>query len=81
MVKIRLARGGRKKKAFYRIVAADSRMKITGRFLETIGFYNPVSNPKEFKIDDERLAHWISEGAELTDTVNSLVKKFAKTAE
>ncbi len=80
MVKIRLTRGGKHKKPFYRIVAADSRMKRDGRFLETIGFYNPVVTPKEFKIDEERLQHWINDGAELSDTVNSLVKKF-KTAE
>ncbi len=80
MVKIRLTRGGKHKKPFYRIVAADSRMKRDGRFLETIGFYNPVASPKEFKIDDERLQHWINDGAEMSETVNSLVKKF-KTAE
>jgi len=81
LVKIRLSRGGRKKKAFYRIVAADSRMKRDGRFLEILGFYNPLSNPKEFKIDDERLAYWVSEGAELSDTINTLIKKFSKVTE
>ena len=74
MVKIRLARGGRKKRPFYRIVAADSRMKRDGRFLEVVGFYNPISNPKELKINTERVDHWISEGAQMSQTVANLVK-------
>lgn len=81
MVKIRLARHGRKKRPFYRIVAADSRMKRDGRFLEVLGVYNPVSAPKEFKIKDERLSYWLGEGAQLSDTVNTLIKKFSAVAE
>ena len=74
MVKIRLARGGRKKRPFYRIVAADSRMKRDGRFLEVLGFYNPISTPKELKINTERVDHWIGEGAQMSQTVANLVK-------
>ena len=83
MVKIRLARGGRKKRPFYRIVAADSRMKRDGRFIEILGFYNPISTPKELKINTERVDHWIGEGAQLSQTVANLLKKnaSAKTAE
>ncbi len=81
MVKIRLARHGRKKRPFYRIVAADSRMKRDGRFLEVLGTYNPVSSPKEFKIQDDRVSYWLGEGAELSDTVNSLIKKFKTVAQ
>lgn len=83
MVKIRLARGGRKKRPFFRIVAADSRMKRDGRFLEVLGHYNPISNPKELKINTERVDYWISEGAQMSQTVTNLVKKnaSAKTAE
>ena len=83
MVKIRLARGGRKKRPFYRIVAADSRMKRDGRFIEILGFYNPISTPKELKINTERVDHWVAEGAQLSQTVSNLLKQnaSAKTAE
>ena len=81
MVKIRLARGGRKKRPFFRVVAADSRMKRDGRFLEVLGHYNPISNPKEFKIKNDRLDYWISEGAEMSETVRNLVGKVAKVEE
>ena len=74
MVKIRLARGGRKKRPFYRIVAADSRMKRDGRFLEVVGFYNPIATPKELKINTERVEHWIGEGAQMSQTVANLMK-------
>ncbi len=80
MVKIRLTRGGRKKRPFYRVVAADSRMPRDGRFLEVIGHYNPISDPKEFKIKTDRLDHWIAQGAELSETVKNLVAKNSKTA-
>ena len=79
MVKIRLARGGRKKRPFFRIVAADSRMKRDGRFLEVLGFYNPISNPKELKINTERVDYWIGEGAQMSQTVANLVKLNEKT--
>ncbi|KXZ40062.1 small subunit ribosomal protein S16 [Alkalithermobacter thermoalcaliphilus JW-YL-7 = DSM 7308] len=74
-VKIRLRRMGAKKKPFYRIVVADSRSPRDGRFIEEIGYYNPVSNPKEIKIDDEKAVKWLNIGAQPTDTVKSLFKK------
>jgi small subunit ribosomal protein S16 len=80
LVKIRLARGGRKKRPFYRVVAADSRMARDGRFLEVLGTYNPISNPKEIKFKNERVEYWLGEGAQMSDTVKNLYKK-AKKAE
>jgi small subunit ribosomal protein S16 len=82
-VKIRLARTGRKKVACYRIVAADSRMTRDGRFLENLGTYNPQANPKEFTIKTDRVAYWISRGAQPTETVANLLKqdRFAQKAE
>ncbi len=74
MVKIRLARGGRKKRPFYRVVAADSRMTRDGRFLEVVGTYNPLSVPKEIKINLERVNYWLENGAQLSETVTNLVK-------
>ena len=74
-VKIRLARHGAKKKPFYRIVVADSRHPRDGRFLETVGTYNPMVEPMEVKLKNERIAEWIDKGAIPTDTVNSLLKK------
>ncbi|NBI06850.1 30S ribosomal protein S16 [Senegalia massiliensis] len=73
-VKIRLKRMGAKKRPFYRIVVADSRSPRDGRFIEEIGYYNPISEPKEVKIDDEKAVKWLSNGARPTDTVNSLFK-------
>lgn len=74
-VKIRLARHGAKKKPFYRIVVADSRYPRDGRFLETVGTYNPMVEPMEVKLKNERIAEWLDKGAIPTDTVNSLLKK------
>lgn len=74
-VKIRLKRMGQKKKPFYRIVVADARSPRDGRFIEEIGFYNPVSQPKEIKIDNEKATKWINNGAQPTDTVKDLFKK------
>ena len=74
-VKIRLKRMGMKKKPFYRVVVADIRSPRDGRFIEEIGYYNPVSNPVEMKIDDERAKYWIGVGAQPTDTVRILLKK------
>lgn len=73
-VKIRLKRIGAKKKPFYRIVVADSRSPRDGRFIEEIGYYNPISEPKEIKIDTEKAVKWLKEGAKPTDTVNGLLK-------
>ena len=81
MVKIRLARGGRKKRPFYRVVAADSRMARDGRFLEVLGTYNPLSNPKEIKFNNERVEAWLADGAQMSDTVKNLYKKANKATE
>ena len=74
-VKIRLKRLGAKKAPFYRVVVADSRYPRDGRFIEEIGYYNPLTNPVEIKIDAEKAAKWISNGAQPTETVKSLLKK------
>lgn len=73
-VKIRLKRMGAKKRPFYRIVVADSRSPRDGRFIEEIGFYNPVSEPKEIKIDQEKAQKWLATGAKPTETVRVLLK-------
>ena len=75
MVKIRLRRMGAKKAPFYRVVVADSRFARDGRFIEEIGYYNPVSEPVEMKIDEERAKYWLGVGAQPTDTVRGLLKK------
>ena len=75
MVKIRLRRMGSHKKPFYRIVVSDSRSPRDGRFIEEIGYYNPVSEPKVVKIDNEKAAKWLSTGAQPTETVSTLFKK------
>ncbi|GIX34258.1 MAG: 30S ribosomal protein S16 [Lysobacteraceae bacterium] len=84
MVKIRLTRGGAKKRPFYHIVVTDSRNKRDGRAIERLGFYNPVAsgNDPRLQIDTDRVAHWVSHGAQLTDKVRMLVKEAsaAKTA-
>ena len=74
-VKLRLKRMGQKKKPFYRIVAADSRAPRDGRFIEQLGYYNPVSEPVELKIDAEKAQKWLKTGAQPTDTVRALLKK------
>ncbi|MBQ2990368.1 MAG: 30S ribosomal protein S16 [Clostridia bacterium] len=75
MVKIRLKRMGMKKKPFYRVVVADERATRDGRFVDEIGYYNPVSNPVELKIDVEKAQTWLKNGAQPTDTVRALLKK------
>lgn len=74
-VKIRLRRMGAKKAPFYRIVVADSRFPRDGRFIEEVGYYNPVSEPVQVKIDAEKVQDWIKKGAQPTDTVKALLKK------
>ena len=81
MVKIRLKRMGMKKEPFYRIVVADSRTPRDGRFIEEIGYYNPVSNPVELKVDEERAKYWLSVGAQPTETTRSLLNKALSKAE
>lgn len=76
MVTIRLARGGAKKRPFYNIVVADSRCRRDGRFIERIGFYNPVAaqNEEALRVNRERLAYWQGVGAQVSDTVARLVR-------
>lgn len=74
-VKIRLRRMGAKKAPFYRVVVADSRSPRDGRCIDEIGFYNPVAQPQELKIDAEKAQKWISNGAQPTDIVKKLFVK------
>ena len=74
-VKLTLKRMGAKKRPFYRVVAADSRSPRDGKFIETIGTYNPIMEPAEIKIDEELALKWLSNGAIPTDTVRSLFKQ------
>ena len=74
-VKIRLKRIGAKKAPFYRVVVADSRYPRDGRFIEEIGYYNPLTNPVDIKIDAEKATKWLGNGAQPTETVRSLLKK------
>ncbi|MBQ7291538.1 MAG: 30S ribosomal protein S16 [Clostridia bacterium] len=78
-VKIRLTRLGSKKAPFYRVVVADSRFPRDGRFVEEIGYYNPLTEPAEIKIDAEKAQQWLKNGAQPTDTVKSLLKKAGVT--
>ncbi len=80
MVKIRLRRMGAKKNPFYRVVVADSRSPRDGRYLEEIGFYDPLAEGEKIKVDLERAKYWIDNGAQPTDTVRGLLKK-AEAAE
>jgi small subunit ribosomal protein S16 len=74
-VKIRLRRMGAKKNPFYRIVVADSRSPRNGRFIEEIGYYNPLTEPKIVKVDDEKAMNWLNNGAKPTDTVERLFRE------
>ena len=82
MVVIRLARGGAKKRPFFNIVVADSRLRRDGRFIERLGFYNPVAQgaEKRVELDTARVQHWVSQGAQLTDKVRMLVKEVSGQA-
>ena len=81
MVTIRLARGGSKKRPFYHITVTNSRSARDGRFIERIGFFNPIARGQEetLRVDMERVNHWVAQGAQLSDRVSSLLKQ-AKTA-
>ena len=83
MVVIRLARGGSKNRPFYNVVVADSRCRRDGRFIERVGFYNPVAteNTEGLRLNQERISHWTGTGAQLSDTVARLVKKQAAKLE
>ena len=82
MVTIRLSRGGAKKRPFYQIVVADSRSPRDGRFIERVGFFNPIAqgNAERVSIDLDRVNHWVGQGASLSDRVASLVKEAQKAA-
>ena len=82
MVVIRLARGGAKKRPFFNIVATDSRNRRDGRFIERIGFYNPVASGAEesFRVMQDRLTYWVGVGAQLSPTVARLVNASSKQA-
>ncbi len=74
-VKIRLRRMGKKKAPFYRIVVADSRYPRDGRFIEEVGYYDPMTDPVTVKIDNEKVEKWLATGAQPTETVRSLINK------
>ena len=74
-VKIRLTRMGKKKNPFYRVVVADERSRRDGAPIEEIGYYNPMTEPADIKIDAEKAAKWLANGAQPTDTVRALLKK------
>lgn len=78
MVVIRLSRGGAKKRPFYKIVVANKRDKRDGRFIERIGFFNPVAKGQEepLRINRERIQHWVEQGAQMSDRVRSLLKQW-----
>ena len=75
MVKIRLTRMGKKKQPFYRVVVVDGRDRRDGAPIEEIGYYNPMTNPADIKIDAEKAQKWLATGAQPTDTVRALLKK------
>ena len=74
-VKIRMRRMGSKRKPFYRIVVADSRMPRDGRFIEEVGYYNPLTNPDEVKLEEDKIFEWLEKGAQPSGTVRSLLSK------
>lgn len=82
MVTIRLARGGSKKRPFYHVVVADSRKSRNGRFIERIGFFNPIAKGKEerLRIQQDRIAHWVGLGAQLSERVKKLSQEAATEA-
>ena len=77
-VRVRLTRVGSKKNPIWRVVVADQRSPRDGRFIETIGHYNPQTEPSTIRIDEERLQHWLARGAQPTNTVKQLVKAHAQ---
>ncbi|NLM40600.1 MAG: 30S ribosomal protein S16 [Firmicutes bacterium] len=74
-VRIRLKRMGAKKRPFYRLVVADSRAARDGRFIETLGYYNPIADPAEIKVDEEKALYWLQKGAQPSDTARSILRK------
>ena len=80
MVKIRLARHGVKKRPYYRVVVADSRCPRDGKFIDEVGRYNPCSDPKLVEFDLEKVDKWIADGAQVSDTVQRLLKQARESA-
>ncbi len=82
MVTIRLARGGAKKHPFFQIVVTDSRSSRDGRFIEKIGYFNPMARGQEVRLEmqKERVDHWLGQGAQTSVRVNTLIKEFNKAA-
>jgi small subunit ribosomal protein S16 len=80
MVVIRLARGGAKNRPFYNVVVADSRNRRDGRFIERVGFYNPLAadGPEQLRVKMDRISYWEGHGAQLSDAVRKLVKRGSK---
>ena len=81
MVKLRLRRMGAKKRPSYRIVAADSRSPRDGAFIESVGFYDPITDPATINVNLDRARHWINNGAQPTDTVRSILQRAGVYAE
>lgn len=75
MVKIRLQRYGAKKRPFYRVVAADVRSPRDGKFIEQLGYFDPINMTDQIKLDEERIKHWLKNGAQPTETVAGILKK------
>lgn len=80
MVTIRLSRGGAKKRPFYHVVVANSRSKRDGRYIERVGFFNPIATgaAERLRLNDERIQYWLSQGAQTTGRVGSLIKEASK---
>lgn len=76
MVRIRLTRRGAKKKPFYRVIAADSRAPRDGRFIEQLGYYDPMKSPHVVKLDLDRVDYWLGKGAQPSETVARLIEKY-----
>jgi len=82
MVTIRLSRGGAKKRPFYHVVVTDSRSKRDGRYIERVGFFNPIASGREerLRLDDARVEYWLGHGAQTSGRVGSLIREFRKSA-
>ena len=83
-IRIRLMRKGRRNRPFYRVVVAEASAPRDGKFIEILGYYDPVKDPYEFKVDPEKVRHWLAKGAKPTETVRALLKRsglFKKSSE
>lgn len=80
-VVIRMQRAGGRNRPFYRVVAADSRMPRDGRFLEKVGYYNPLRDPEEIHLEVDRIEDWVSKGARLSEAVTNLLRRFQERDE